>query len=110
MPSSLLISRNAVLSWKEYLCFSLAVISWPSLYHWILIGCEPDTMHSRWTKDPLMLSIFLSFLVNLGGIMRSSQDRVKRQSMKFNLDCDRFQLRRTDFVCKNNDKREPIHT
>lgn len=54
-----------------------------------------------------MLSIFLSFLVNLGGIMRSIQDRVKRQSMKFNLDCSKCQVRRKDFVCKTMIKENP---
>lgn len=41
------------------------------------MGCEPDTIHSRWMKEPLMLSIFFSFLVNLGGMIRSTRDRAK---------------------------------
>lgn len=37
------------------------------------MGCDPATIHSKSIKDPLMLSIFFSFLVNEGGMIRSMQ-------------------------------------
>lgn len=42
------------------------------------MGCDPATIHSKSIKDPLMLSIFLSFLVNEGGIIRSSQQKASK--------------------------------
>ena len=37
------------------------------------MGCDPATIHSKSMEDPLMLSIFFSFLVNDGGMIRSMQ-------------------------------------
>lgn len=55
-------------SWHRLLYFALSVISFPSLYHFAVMGSDPETLHSIWIEDPRTVSFLVSFLINAGGI------------------------------------------